>query len=82
MIAICRDVDRNTGNRAVYKVDGELTNELLFQLKMRARTNPELRYFATSEAHYRGFGDIINAVLKRKSVTDDDIKRIGGIVEL
>ena len=82
MIAICREVDKSTGKRAVYKIKGELTDGLLPKLQLRARANPELRYFATSEAHYMGFKDIITHVLKRKSVTEEDIKRVGGLVEL
>ncbi len=82
MIAICREIDRATGRIAVYALDTEVTDELLFKLGLRARVNPELQYYVTTKEHYRGFQDIITAVLKRKAVTPEAIKRVGGIVQL
>ena len=63
MIAVCREVDRATGRVAVYALDMEVTDELLFKLGLRARINPELQYYVTTKAHYRAFQDIITAVL-------------------
>ena len=82
MIAICREVDRNTGNVAVYPLKEEVTEQLLFKLGLRARLNPELSYYVTTKAHYNGFADVITAALKRRTVTPAAIARVGGIVQL
>lgn len=42
MICICREVDKNTGKIAVYPIRAEVTDRLLFMLKIRQRANPEL----------------------------------------
>ena len=69
MMVICREVDRTTGEIAVYRIETEVTESLIFKLRLRARLNPELQYFVTTKAHYEGFGDTITAVLKRRTVT-------------
>ena len=55
MLVICREIDKNTGEIAVYPIDAEVTDRLLFILGIRQRCNPELRYFVTTKAHYEGF---------------------------
>lgn len=82
MMVICREVDRATGKIAVYQIETEVTESLIFKLRLRARLNPELQYFVTTKAHYEGFGDTITAVLKRRTVTPAAIARVGGIVQL
>lgn len=82
LIAICREVDKDTGRIAVYKVPAELDDHTLHCLRIRAMVNPDLRYFATTAAHFRGFEDIITAALKRRTVTKEAIARVGGLVEL
>ena len=82
MMVICREVDRATGKIAVYRIETEVTESLIFKLRLRARLNPELQYFVTTKAHYEGFGDTITAVLKRRTVTPAAIARVGGIVQL
>ena len=56
MMVICREVDRATGKIAVYRIETEVTESLIFKLRLRARLNPELQYFVTTKAHYEGFG--------------------------
>lgn len=82
MIVICWEVDRITGRIAVYPLEMEVSEQLLFKLGLRARVNPELAYFVTTKAHYEGFTKEITAVLKRKTVTPADIARVGGIVRI
>ena len=69
MMVICREVDRATGKIAVYRIETEVTESLIFKLRLRARLNPELQYFVTTKAHYEGFGNTITAVLKRRTVS-------------
>ena len=45
MIVICREVDRRSGTIRVYALQSEVTDELLFDLRMRLLVHPELRYF-------------------------------------
>lgn len=80
MLVLCREIDRKTGRVAVYPINAEVTDRLLFSLGIRQRLNPELRYFVTTKAHYKGFEDVIVGVLKRRALTDDAIKRAGGLV--
>ena len=77
MMVICREVDRTTGKIAVYRIETEVTESLIFKLRLRARLNPELQYFVTTKV-----GDTITAVLKRRTVTPAAIARVGGIVQL
>lgn len=51
MMVICREVDRVTGKIAVYRIETEVTESLIFKLRLRARLNPELQYFVTTKAH-------------------------------
>ena len=80
MLVLCREVDKTTGRVAVYPINAEVTDQLLFSLGIRQRCNPELRYFVTTKAHYKGFEDVIVSVLKRRALTDEAIKRAGGLV--
>ena len=82
LIAICREVDKDTGKIAVYPLETEITDRVLHCLKIRAQFNPELRYFATTAAHFRGFGDTITSTLKRRNITKEAVARVGGIAEL
>lgn len=82
LIAICREIDKDTGKIAVYPLETEITDRILQRLKIRAQFNPELRYFATTAAHFRGFGDTITSTLKRRNVTKEAVARVGGLVEL
>ena len=82
MIIICREVDKNTWKIAVYPLDAEVTDRLLFVLGLRAKLNPELTYYATTKAHYEGFADIITGTLKQRNVTPAAVARIGGIVQI
>ena len=84
LAVICREVDRSTGNIAVYEIKAEkVDNRLLTVLSIRSRVNPELRYFATARVRWEGvWRKDYETVLKRKKVTPEALKLIGGIVEI
>lgn len=82
LVAICREVDKDTGRIAVYPINREINNEMVMALKVRATMNPELRYFTLVSTRWERFGDVITGILKRRTVTAADVDRIGGIVEL
>ena len=82
MIIICREVDKNTGKIAVYPLDAEVTDRLLFVLGLRAKLNPELTYYATTKAHSEGFADFITGTVKQRYVSRAAVARIGGIVQI
>ncbi len=82
LVAICREVDKDTGRIAVYPINREINNEMVMAMKTRATMNPELRYFTLVSARWERFGDVITGILKRRTVTAADVERIGGIVEL
>lgn len=52
MICVCREIDKNTGEIAVYPIKAEVTDRLLFCLGLRQRANPELKYFVTLAENY------------------------------
>ena len=82
LIAICREVDPETGNIAVYRVGEEMTDRTISLLRDWARNNPGFRYFTLVSARWERFGDVIASILKRRTVTAADVDRIGGIEEL
>jgi hypothetical protein len=82
LIAVCREVDKDTGRIAVYPLDKEIDGMTVTALKIRATMNPELRYFTLVSTRWERFGAAITSILKRRTVTAADVDRIGGIVEL
>ena len=82
LMAICREIDKDTGRIAVYPLKMKIDDHALKCLQIRARANPELRYFALVSGRWERFGDVIAGILKRRSVTRADVDNIGGIVEL
>lgn len=83
MVVLCREVCKRSGKIAVYEVKGEVTNDLLVKLTIRARINEELRYFVTPRVRWDGvWHDDYYRMLKRRNLADDDLQRMGGIVEV
>lgn len=82
LVAICREVDKDTGRIAVYPLNREIDGITVTALKFRAKANPELRYFTLTSGRWERFGEVIAGILKRRTVTAADVDRIGGIVEL
>ena len=82
LVAICREVDKDTGRIAVYPLKNRIDSGTITALKIRAQMNPELRYFTLVSDRWERFGEVIAGILKRRTVTAADVDRIGGIVEL
>ena len=59
LLAVCREVDKESGRVSVYPLDLEITSEILSSLKMRAQFNPELRYFTTTTARWDRYGEVM-----------------------
>lgn len=81
---ICREVNKTTGEVAVYEVKtGTVDDHLLTMLSIRSRYNPELRYFVTPRIRWESkWGKDYRTILKRKQVTPEAIRLIGGIIEI
>ena len=67
LLAVCREVDKESGRVSVYPLDLEITSEILASLKMRAQFNPELRYFTTTTARWDRYGEVMAGILKRRT---------------
>ena len=70
MICVCREIDKNTGEIAVYPIKAEVTDHLLFCLGIQQRANPELKYFVTLAENYDANEETILKQLRRKQITD------------
>ncbi len=70
MICVCREIDKSTGEIAVYPLKAEVTDRLLFCLSLRQRANLELKYFVTLAANYDANEETILKQLHRKQITD------------
>lgn len=82
LLAVCREVDKESGRVSVYPLDLEITSEILASLKMRAQFNPELRYFTTTTTRWDRYGEVMAGILKRRTVSRADLENIGGICEI
>ena len=83
MIALCREIDKESGKIAVYPLAAKLTDETIFALKIRARVNPELRYFVTLRVRWESqIGKEIERLLSRRELPSSAIEAFGGLVEL
>ena len=78
---ICREVDKDTGKIAVYPIEAEVTDTLIFKLGIRSRINPELKYYAVTLCLWLQYGEEIKSILHSKNPTPK-IRRYGGIVEI
>lgn len=68
-------------SRAVYRLDGRATNDMLFMLRIRQMYNPELRYFATREENWEECQPEIEYFLKKQDVSREMAEKIG-LVEI
>lgn len=82
MIAICREVDKNSREIAVYPLNVEVTGTMLATLLIRARMNPELRYFVTLAEMWDdpALKERIIKTLSLKDVTPKVIATHGGLI--
>lgn len=58
LMAICREIDKDTGRIAVYPLKMEIDDRILGALKVRATMNPELRYFVLVSARWEKYGTV------------------------
>lgn len=81
---ICREVDKNSGDIATYLCKKDVEDRDLHLCGIRAAVNPELRYYAIRmlDANDPESLDDILSFLKRRNLTDEAVKRYGGIVRL
>ena len=77
LLAVCREVDKESGRVSVYPLDLEITSEILASLKMRAQFNPELRYFTTTTARWDRYGEVMAGRAGRLGLQQSAGKRAG-----
>ena len=83
MIILCREVNTETGQIAVYPIDKQpITDHLIFALRIRARVNPELQYFCVLKSRWLEEGTEYERLLHHRNVTQRNLEAIGGIVRL
>lgn len=81
LIVLCREVNVNTGKVVVYELESEVTEKLIFNLEIRSRFNPELKYFVLRKNDYELSKDDIKKILSLKTY-EKKIKIISGILML
>lgn len=82
VIVICREVNRQTGQIAVYVVPMEIDEHTVVRLSLRSMFNQELRYFFVYEDVYQEQKQEINAMLKRRNITKQEVDSVYGIAEV
>lgn len=81
---VCREIDKNTGTIATYVCKDDITENDLVFFRMRSTFNPELTYYTVLTRvteNQEALEDVLS-FLKRRRLSDADIKRYGGIVKL
>lgn len=83
MIILCREVNKDTGQIAVYPIDKQpITDQVLHNLKIRAMINPELQYFCILKSRWLEEGSEYEQLLHHRNLTQRNLEAIGGIVRL
>ncbi len=82
VIVICREVNSQTGQIAVYVVPMEIDEHTVVRLSLRSMFNPELRYFFAYEDVYQEQKREITAMLKRRNITKQEVDSVYGIAEV
>lgn len=84
VLIICREVDKDSGQIAVYPINEPVDENLAAQLSIRGRLNPELRYFVVlvSDWLQADYKNKLEKLLRRKDVTSRAIDAIDGIMEI
>lgn len=82
MIAICREVDKSGGEIDIYPLEAAVTGNLIVQLSLRARLNPDLRYFVAMAETWadRVKREQIGRLLSIPDVTPKMLQDSGGFV--
>ena len=79
VIVICREVNSQTGQIAVYVVPMEIDEHTVVRLSLRSMFNPELRYFFAYEDVYQEQKQEITAML---NITKQEVDSVYGIAEV
>ena len=82
LMVLCREVNINTGEIAVYTIDPPVTERLLFMLHIRSRVNPELRYYCVLKSRWEEESAEYMSLLRGNYVSHRSMKALGGIAEL
>ncbi len=82
MVILCREINKSTGEIAVYSLDMEVTGQLLLVLSLRARLNPELTYYVTTREHYANNRYEITKALEQKTAASKTMSCMGRIVRI
>ena len=82
VIVICREVNSQTGQIAVYVVPMEIDEHTVVRLSLRSMFNQELRYFFAYEDVYQEQKQEITAMLKRRNITKQEVDSVYGIAEI
>lgn len=81
--AICREVNKHTGEIASYLVKEGISDQEAFMMNLRSRANPELEYFATLMSPKDDAEDFEDALsLLRDHEVDYDVLKSIGVVKL
>ena len=81
---VCREIDKNTGAIATYVCKNDIDENDLNFFKFRAVFNPELSYYTILTRiveNPEALEDVLS-FLKRRRLSEDDIKRYGGIIKI
>ena len=81
---ICREVDKRTGKIATYVCRNDVTTNELSFFSLRGMLNPELIYYTVLTRiteNQEQLEDVLS-FLKRRNLSNDDVKRYGGIIRL
>ena len=81
---VCREIDKNTGAIATYVCKDDINDNDLAFFRFRSTFNPELTYYSVLTRiteNQEALEDVLS-FLKRRRLSDADIKRYGGIVKL
>ena len=82
LVIICREVAPKTGEVAVYEIQAPVTDSLISRLSIRSKMNMGLKYYAAPRGRWEKWKKDYEEVLQRKQITVEDLRLIGGIVEI
>ena len=71
---VCREINRETGEVAVYRVSVDLTAEHYTALHFRSIFNPELRYYIVAGRWAEAF-ETLKQILGANRIPDDGMLR-------
>lgn len=74
---VCREVNRETGEVAVYRVDVDLIPQRIVALHLRSIFNPELRYYTVDQRWEDRFEELTQILGVHLLVSDETLRRFG-----